>query len=231
MVVVAELEIPADAFDLGRLSQVTDGIHVELERVVPTGSDGVMPFFWASGPEHDTAEAAEAFEVFERAVRDADVVERLTAVARVDDRVLYHVVWADTAANLTEVLVSSEATILEAYGDDPWRFRLRFTDHRGLREFHNYCLDKDISFRVERIYTLDEEQDAKYNFDLTPEQRSALTLAVEHGYFGVPRGISLQEIADELGISQQAASERVRRGAETVLQSVLLSKSAADFDT
>ncbi|WP_224269732.1 helix-turn-helix domain-containing protein [Haloprofundus salinisoli] len=224
MVVVAELEIPADAFDLGRLSQVTEGIHIELERVVPTGNDGVMPFFWASGPDHG------AFEAFESAVRGAEVVERLTAVARVDDRVLYHVVWADSAANLTEVLVSNEATILEAHGDDPWRFRLRFADHRGLREFHNYCLDHEIAFRVERIYTLDEEQDAKYNFDLTPEQQSALTLAVEHGYFSVPRGISLKEIAEELGISQQAASERVRRGAETVLQSVLLSRSAADLE-
>ncbi|WP_224447375.1 helix-turn-helix domain-containing protein [Haloprofundus salilacus] len=224
MVVVAELEIPANAFDLGRLSQVTEGIHIELERVVPIGTDGVMPFFWATGPD------TESFDAFEQAVRGDDVVEELTAVARVDHRVLYHVVWSDTAANLTAVLVASEATILEAYGDDPWRFRLRFADHRGLREFHNYCLDHDVAFRVERIYTLDEEQDAKYNFDLTPEQRSALTLAVEHGYFGVPREVSLQEIADELGISQQAASERVRRGAETVLQSVLLSQSASDLD-
>ncbi|WP_224332364.1 helix-turn-helix domain-containing protein [Haloprofundus halobius] len=227
MVVIAELEIPADAFDLGRLSQATEGIHIELERVVPTGSDGVMPFFWAGAP---ASEGVETFDAFERAVRDDDVVEELTAIARVDDRVLYHVVWDDAAANLTTVLVGSEATILEAYGDDPWRFRLRFADHRGLREFHNYCLDHDIAFRVERIYTLDEEQDAKYNFGLTPEQRNALTLAVEHGYFGVPRGILLQEIADELGISQQAASERVRRAAETVLQSVLLSKSADDFE-
>jgi len=118
MAAVVELLIAADAFDLGRVTKVAADVHLELERVVPTGED-IMPFFWATG---------EDFEAFERAVR-------------------------------AEALVS----------------------------------------------------------------------AVERGYFEVPRGVTLGDIADDLGISQQAASERVRRGTNTVLRTVLLSRSAGDL--
>jgi predicted DNA binding protein len=218
MAVVAELMIPAAGFDLGRVTNVS-GAHIELERVVPMGTD-VMPFFWA---------VTEDFVEFERSVRDEQLVEELTALARVGDRVLYHVIWGDTVANLTEILFESQATILEAFGNHSWLFRLRFPDHRGLRTFHNACREQEIEFAIERIYTLDEEQDTKYHFNLSPEQREALVLALERDYFGVPRGATLTEIADELGISQQAASERVRRATNEVLSKVLLSRSAADL--
>jgi predicted DNA binding protein len=219
MAVVVELLIAADAFDLGRVTKVAADVHLELERVVPTGED-IMPFFWATG---------EDFEAFERAVRAEALVEGLVAVARVGERVLYHVTWGDTVSNLTSILASSDATILEAHGNDPWSFRVRFPDHRGLRDFHNLCREEGIDFRVERIYTLEEEMDSKYTFDVTPEQREALVSAVERGYFEVPRGVTLGDIADDLGISQQAASERVRRGTNTVLRTVLLSRSAGDL--
>lgn len=50
----------------------------------------------------------------------------------------------------------------------------------------------------------------------------ALILALERGYFDTPWGVTLKEIGDELGITQQAASERVRRAAQKVPGSVLM---------
>ena len=64
-------------FDLGRVTSVAAGVHLELERVGPSGRE-VIPFFWASGGD---------FEAFERRVREEDLVEELTAVARFPDRV------------------------------------------------------------------------------------------------------------------------------------------------
>lgn len=220
MAVVVELTIKPEDFDLGRVTAVTGDMHIELERVVPTGGD-VMPFFWARGSD---------FDQFEAAVRDNELVEQLSAVARVGNRVLYHVYWGDTVSSLTTILTNSEATILEAHGNSPWMFRLRFNDHSGLTEFHNRCRDEEIDFHVERIYTLTEEETGVYTFDITPQQQEALVAAVEGGYFEVPRQTTLKEVAQELGISPQAASERIRRGADTVLQKVLLSRSAEDFD-
>ncbi|ELZ79500.1 DNA binding domain-containing protein [Haloferax larsenii JCM 13917] len=220
MAVVVELTIEAEDFDLGRVTAVQDGIHIDLERVVPTGGE-VMPFFWAEGTD---------FESFEASVRENRIVDDLTAVARVGDRVLYHVFWGDTISSLTNILTESQATILEAYGNDPWFFRLRFNDHAGLTEFHNLSQTEEIDFHVKRIYSLAEEQTDVYTLDITAEQQEALVVAVENGYFEVPRRTTLTDVADKLGISPQAASERVRRGADTVLRKVLLSRSAADFE-
>jgi predicted DNA binding protein len=220
MAVIVELDMATDAFDLGRVTDAAPGVHLELERVVPTGGS-VMPFFWASGVD---------FDRFERAVRSDELVRALAAVTRVEDRVLYHVEWSDTVASLAEVLDRSGATILEATGDDSWIFRLRFFDHSGLRDFHNLCREAEIEFQIERIYTLDEEYDDARRLNVTAEQQEALVTAVERGYFEVPRGTTLSEVAAELDISQQAASERVRRGADSVLRSTLLSRSASDLE-
>jgi len=56
-------------------------------------------------------------------------------------------------------------------------------------------------------------------------------MAVEKGYFSVPRETKLGEIADVVGITQQAASERVRRGAETVLRKSLIGLVAENFES
>ncbi|WP_424009164.1 helix-turn-helix domain-containing protein [Haloferax denitrificans] len=56
---------------------------------------------------------------------------------------------------------------------------------------------------------------------LTDRQDEALRTAYELGYFDIPRGATLREVADELGITASSASERLRRAqtrliAETV---------------
>ncbi|GAA5059049.1 helix-turn-helix domain-containing protein [Haladaptatus pallidirubidus] len=57
---------------------------------------------------------------------------------------------------------------------------------------------------------------------LTAAQRDALVAAVEHGYYRIPRDIALEDLADSLGISRQAASERLRRGIEQLVTTVLI---------
>ncbi|MFC4553237.1 MULTISPECIES: helix-turn-helix domain-containing protein [Halorussus] len=219
MSVVAEFTISADEFLLGRvLAQGPDTV-VELERVVPA-SRQVMPYIWVRGNR---------FEEFEAAVRSSPYVTELTALDRLDDSALYRVAWDENVESLIHGIAETDATILEAYGDDEWKFRIRFDDHSGLAAFHNYCTDHDISFHLDRVYTLADEQEGGYVFDLTDPQRVALTRAVEEGYFEVPRGVTLGDLADELGVSEQAISERVRRGADKVLKKVLLTRSARDL--
>ncbi|MFC7227825.1 helix-turn-helix domain-containing protein [Salinirubellus salinus] len=212
MAIVAELEIPADTFDLGRVTSVGGPIHLELERVVPSGGE-VMPFFWATDcPD---------FERFERRVREERLVEELTAVVQFDDQVLYHVVWGETTASLTRALVATDATILEARGNDPWEFQLRFRDRDDLRAFADHCRETGIEVDLQRVYELSGPSPQESVDALTDEQRAALVAAVSGGYFEVPRRTTLGAVADELGISQQATSERVRRAADRVLRGAL----------
>lgn len=59
-----------------------------------------------------------------------------------------------------------------------------------------------------------------------------LKLAVESGYFDVPRENSLTEIASSLGISDQVASEWFRRGRENTLREIeLTSRSFSERES
>ncbi|MFC5369043.1 helix-turn-helix domain-containing protein [Salinirubrum litoreum] len=53
---------------------------------------------------------------------------------------------------------------------------------------------------------------------LTVDERETLRVALETGYFGVPRTATLDEVADELGRSNVESSQQLRRGMATVLR-------------
>lgn len=59
-------------------------------------------------------------------------------------------------------------------------------------------------------------------FGLTSKQYEALTTAYERGYYQVPRETDLQKLAEELDISHQALSERLRRATMIFIGEALL---------
>jgi predicted DNA binding protein len=52
--------------------------------------------------------------------------------------------------------------------------------------------------------------------------------AVEQGYYSLPRGASTVAIADEFDISDQAATERLRRAIDTLVSNTLELTAAGD---
>lgn len=212
MSVILEFTIAREAFALGQVvGGSTEGV-VELERIVPVGGIDI-PFFWVRGVEESD---------LEERVAESDYIENLQLLDRVGDRSLYRVEWTGEYEDLIEGLTASESTILEASGDEVWSFRVRFPDHELLADFYTFCTDHDLPIQVGRVYTLTEESLQGRLFDLTQEQREALVLALRRGYFATPREASMDDLAAELDISQQAFSERLRRGTEKVLHNVLL---------
>lgn len=219
MSVLVEFSISSSDFLLGQVLDGPEDTTFELERIVPTGN-AVMPFVWVTG---------EDVEAFEANVKGSDSVSELLALDKVGGRALYRITWAEPHTGLVEVIGDSDATILEAHGDGArWRFRVRFTDEVSLSAFYDRCTDNDLPVHVVRTYALTESDDGGNRFGLSSEQREALVLALERGYFDTPSETSLDELADELGITQQALSERVRRGNEKVLRNALLSPTS-DF--
>lgn len=219
MSVILEFSIDPDAFVLGRALSGTPNIELELERVVPTEND-VMPFVWATGDELTS---------FEETVRDSPAVEELLPLDRVGTSALYRITWRNYGEDLMTGIAETEATVLEGRATETWTFRLRFNNHDKLTHLYNYLTEHDIDVHVERTYTLTEDSDRGRRFGLSREQREALVLALQRGYFETPSETSLDELAGELDISRQAVSDRIRRGNEKVLRRVLLS-SVADLD-
>ena len=220
MSVIVELTISKSEFLLGTTLRVSGRGHVELERVVPASPD-VLPFFWV------VADDPAAFEEFERHVAETEEVKDLVALDRLDGRVLYRAKWGEAVESLVHGIAESGATVLEAQGNDEWYFRLRFADHGDLSSFDDYCEEHGLEYRLGRVSAESATHTDEYEFDLTDQQREALAMAIERGYFDVPRGVTLNELAEDVDITQQAMSERLRRGEQTVIRAAL---SRADGD-
>jgi predicted DNA binding protein len=169
------------------------------------------------------------YRTFEADVRSHSAVESLTSLDRFGDRGLYRIEWRASPGDLLAAIERSEAVILEAWSDDAsWCFRLRFPDHDALSAFHDAVVGLDIPIDIHRTYALLEPFEPGQLFDLTTEQREALVLALRRGYFASPSEVALDELADELGITRQAVSKRIRRGNEKILEGVLLPSTDGD---
>ncbi|MDS0298273.1 helix-turn-helix domain-containing protein [Halogeometricum sp. S1BR25-6] len=220
MSVVLEFTLPSDSFPFGRSTSGDPSVRVQLERLVPL-KESRIPFLWATG---------KAFDQFEQHLRDSAVVEHLEAVTRLGESVLYYVEWDTDKETFLNGLSEHDGAIMDAHGDSEWSFTVRFRSHADLTRFHQFYQAHNYPVHIDRVYAPDEASRTEYGFGLTPEQREALTMAVQEGYFSVPRETKLDEIADQLGISRQATSERVRRGAETVLRKSLIGLVAENFE-
>jgi len=217
MSVIVEFTVRGEEFLLGQALAEPPGMRIELERLVPTG-DGVIPFLWVRGGDH---------EAFERAIGENDAIGVCHALDHVDDWVLYRLEWADGPTGLLRGISESGGVILEGHGNSGWTFRLRFANHDALSTFYNYCMDQDIDIHITRSYTLTEKTEFGHEFDLSQEQREALVLALRSGYFDTPRQTSLDALAERLGISEQAVSNRLRRGNKKVLDEALLATASS----
>jgi predicted DNA binding protein len=215
MSVVAEFTIGAEEFLLGRLVADRPGVTIELERVVPAAKR-VMPYVWGHGSDLERFEADLEADPNVRSVRVLD---------RLDESVLYRIEWEDPVRELVSGIAETDASILEARGGDEWTFRIRFEASAGLAAFHEFCRDNDIAYTLNRVYALPDPV-LEYPYGLTEPQYETLRAAVDRGYFEIPRGVTFAELAADLGVSEQAVSERVRRGADTVLRATLLEAPA-----
>ena len=98
---------------------------------------------------------------------------------------------------------------------DYWSIHLRFPDRISLQDFiDDYRSRPRISIRVKK---LGRKNASNGDADgLTQAQYEALRVAYERGYFEIPRNASLTLLSEELGVSDNAVSERLRR-AQSVL--------------
>lgn len=103
---------------------------------------------------------------------------------------------------------------------DSWRFRIQFPDEGSFQRYVEYCEEHPVSFRPTRL-SRTESPTSSERFGLTPGQRQLLSDAQERGYFEVPRGCTLEDLAGDSSVSHQALSERLRRGMASLVESTL----------
>lgn len=212
MATVIRAEIPAEEFALYETFQSIPEVSFECERIVKGGDQIVMPLVWAYGFESDRLN-----EVLEEDPSVADA----SLLAEFEDELLYRMEWIDQVRLVLQMMTNSQATVLSCYGDtETWILRVLFPTRDSLSHTHEFCNDHGLTFEVHYVREMDGEPAGRWG--LTVEQYEALTTASERGYFQVPREIDLQDLANDIGVSHQALSERLRRGHDVLIQEALM---------
>jgi predicted DNA binding protein len=212
MSVITEVRISPGDFELGQILELDEASAIELETLVPSG-DVTVPLFWVYEPVGDH---------FLETVRRYPTVASVTEVEVFEDRTLVRLDWDASQDHLFQCILDQEGQILSATGtSEGWNFEIRFSQREALSQFRTCCEDAHISLDVISVYNpTDPGVDQWYG--LSEPQREALTLAVQMGYYDIPRGCTTQELASELEISDQAVTERLRRAIGAFVRRALL---------
>ncbi|WP_137287507.1 helix-turn-helix domain-containing protein [Halorussus salinisoli] len=202
MATIAEFTVPADDFPLGHIFETLPDVTIEIERVVPTNR-GVLPYFWVRNvPTERVRETLEA----------QGALESFAIVDELDSQGLVRADWDPNVEGVFTGIVDAELTLLSATGtQEEWRFEFRAEDTDQIVAFQQYCTDLDIDVELVRLYDVGETGSTG-QYSLTPEQREALLLAYNNGYYDFPRQVDLETLAEELAIARQSFADRLRRG-------------------
>lgn len=212
MATIVRGTVPVSEFALSTTVGEHADASFETERIVKSAEDAIMPLLWVRGPDSESVEAA--FE-------GDDTVAGVSRLADFGDEILYRMEWVGKVRLLFQMISNANATVLDAYGrDGQWQLRVLYPDRDAFAATHDFCHEHELTFDVDSIREMNAEPAGR--FGLTEKQYQALVLAVRRGYYSVPQEVTLEELADEVGISHQAFSERLRRGTGTLAGDALV---------
>lgn len=183
-----------------------------IEDITQPATEPAKVIFWAYG---------DAFEAFESGLDADETVDEYSMIDETADRRLYRVTLSDRGMECLTYPLAAEhdITFLDVTGFEETEIRARVPSREALAAYRDGCREKDIPFRLRRMYK--EEPVDSDRYGLSDRQRTALLAALEAGYFAVPRDTTLSAVASKLDISDQALSARIRRGQANLLRNTI----------
>ncbi|WP_162562448.1 helix-turn-helix domain-containing protein [Salinigranum rubrum] len=210
MSVIAEFSVAADAFCLGDALEAVPTATAELDRMVAHSPKHVIPFVWILEADRD---------VFDEAVTDDSTVEDAEVTDSFEDAHLYHFYWADVVSDRLHVILDHDGVVLEARGTAAgWQLEVRFGSREHFHEFREH-FEEFGAVTLHRITAPETPEQEHYR--VSPKQREALLIAYESGYYDAPKRVTGEDVARELGITQQAVSQLLQRGTKALIEDTL----------
>jgi len=237
---VVEFAVTGDDCPLARATRET-GVTVDAHPSQLRTDDNALLRFSAPAPDAVDAAAGDAAGHGDLAADGTVDPTRYGPVAEVldaDDRVRY--LHAAPAGDRVEFrCLSKQPCVVHALTDagfmvESIRYAPGGERHRGavvgydvLQGVLSVGADRSggaVDIDVERVHPLGadgSDATATRRLPVTPGQEEALRVALEMGYFAVPKAATAAAVATELGVSKSAFLERLRRGQRALLEGVL----------
>ncbi|KTG19454.1 helix-turn-helix domain-containing protein [Haloferax profundi] len=211
---IAEFTITSQALPLTTAISHAPAMRLDVEQAVAADPERPVLFVWASGGD---------FDAFEEGMQRDETVATPELMESLPQRRLYRVQITDDAGAVVypnDVEVGASRLDV-SFTTDGLHTRMRFPDRDALVQYRRLCAEMGLEMSVERIYRGDAPSATGYG--LSEKQRQVITLAAESGYFEIPRSVALSDLADDLDITPQSASERLRRGIAALVSSTVCS--------
>jgi hypothetical protein len=189
------------------LSMLSESTLIPKHHTVSAAGDRTLHLFAAS------AEVEECRDAF---MLDPTVVAA-NHVATFPDGLMFQLDLTDDAVLVAPTSLELGARTLSVRGHDgQWNARVQFPDRDALVALRQFCQEHDIEFGIDSLYHTDWGRGTTTN--LTEQQREALLMAFERGYYDVPREITQDNLATALDISRSAVSHRLRRATAQLIE-------------
>ena len=213
MSITAKAYIEHEDLALVPLLRNLDGVNIRVILQATTDpSSGTFPFVI----EYDNIEELEDTLAADHTVTDYERIDSN------DGTNIYNILHTDKAKLISPAVTQANGFLLQAETKDKgWMIQTQLPSRDALHSVWGRARENDISFSLLELYEK-RKGGSKSSFGLTEEQQRALEVAYEKGYFSEPREMSLEDIANEVGVSSTAMSGRLRRGMRSLVSSTLI---------
>jgi hypothetical protein len=202
MGVLAQFNYRPDGFVLAETVEDAPDVELEVIQMMGTSPDQFHLWVWIHGAERDQIDSA---------LNADSTVSDFVRYTETEIQTLYRIRVRNTEQNTYRLWVEVGAELCKKeYRDGWWRCTIRLPDREELSAVRDWFDTNEIEYRLESVFS-DTGRNGT-GIELSEQQRAVLKVALDKGYFEIPRQGTLDDVAAELGISSQAASERLRRG-------------------
>lgn len=210
MSTLVRIQVPAADVICGDTFDAIPEIRAVLERVA-LGNERAMNVWMSGAPKSAIRDALSA----DPSVRD------FARISAGEDEYLFEIDDGPNMCFFRQAVRESDGTLLKAFARrGTWTMVLRFPAREAYSKAKQISEKFGIEWTLESVRRTARGPNARCG--LTNCQYEVLKRGLEEGYFEIPREVNQEELADELDISHQALSERVRRAEREVISSSLL---------
>ena len=207
----ARFGLPAGEFALASLFESVPDARVEIEPAVANPDDHALLVVKTDGHNREV----------DAALRSDPNTAAVEHFGNRGDSWRYRVTWKGRPQRLIQQLIAADVSVVSVQGrSGEWELRLLAPDREGIAKADEIMNDLDCGADCQQILTAGNEYSTRSG--LTTEQREALVTAFEKGYYNVPRDATATDVADDLDISHQALSERLRRAHRHLVETELI---------